>query len=95
MITPKHDEIAISFVELGHILEVHSVNARDCGRHGQYRRPGGKLASDGSDPLLFDQRAELEDGVQGIAEAVDPLLHSADVITDVAKVSACVRLDAG
>src|SRR5687767_14081872 len=54
------NEIAVARAELGHMLEVHAVDAGDGGRHGKDRRPGRQLPGDGALPLLLEQSADFE-----------------------------------
>ena len=42
----EDDEIAVGPAQLGHVLEIHAVDAGDRGRHGEDGGPGGEPAGD-------------------------------------------------
>src|SRR6478736_5994168 len=68
------------------MLEVHAVNAGDCGGHRENCGPGGKLSGDRPLPLLFEQGADLKHASQSILHAVDPDAHPFDMVEDVAEI---------
>ena len=70
----EDDEIAIIRLQLGHIGEIHAVDAGDRRRHSKNRSPGGELARDAPLPLLLEQIGRLEHGGENFAQASDPRL---------------------
>src|SRR5690349_5190044 len=90
---PHDHRIAPAPLQLGHELEVHSVDPRD---HGGDREDGGP-AGDALGGLVLGDGGEgevgLERGAEQLAQAVHLLVHPDGVIVDVAEVGARVVRD--
>ena len=87
----QRERIADALVQLGHVLEVHPVDAGDEGGHGDDRRPGGDAAHD---LVLLDpeqRQVRLEDRGQQLALGVDLLVDPPRVVGHVAEVAAQAR----
>ncbi|MNC37782.1 hypothetical protein D3C75_863560 [compost metagenome] len=70
------------------MLEVHPVDAGQCGREGEDRRPGGELALHHALSRGLQQQAELDGVVGHFALSGEVFLQAADVNGDVAEVRA-------
>src|SRR5712664_865166 len=55
-----HDEVAVFQLEFRDVLEVHPVDAGDCGRDGEDREPRGELLGDRGLLRLADKETRLE-----------------------------------
>src|SRR4029077_12998387 len=82
----ENDEIAIIRLQLGHVGEIHAVDAGDRRRHRKDRRPGGQLARDDPLSLLLEQTGRLEHRSENFAQAPDSRLDASDVIEHVLKI---------
>ncbi len=67
----QHDEISVLPFELRHVLEVHSVDSSDSGRHRQNGGPGRELPCNFGLRHLARHQAGLECKCQDLAQGVD------------------------
>src|SRR5262249_49085558 len=80
---PKNEKVSILPFELGHMLEVHAVDASNCSRNGENGGPCSQAPSDSSLLRLPDHQASFKCEGQHLAQRVDLLLNAAHMIADV------------
>src|SRR5436190_21951133 len=64
----KDDEIAILPFELGHVVEIHSIDAGESRRHGENGGPGREHAGDGALLRLAHHQARFESEGQNLSQ---------------------------
>ena len=82
---PEYDEVAVLCLQLGHVVEVHTVYSGYSGGDREYRCPSRELPGDYALPLLLQQIAGLEHGHHHFAQASQRGAHPVHVIEDVAE----------
>src|SRR5262245_26012588 len=82
---PEDEVVSVLPLELGHMLEVHAIDASNRRRHRQNCSPSRQAARDGSLLCLPNHQAGFKCECQHLAQRIDLLLYAVYVIADITK----------